>query len=441
MVAIEFVHSLRFLHQVFVDVHPVPQLDAMIGPARPFGLQVEPYEVGGFESSRGWAERMEAHVIQSIAAANAEHTFPRRHIHGRITGEREIAILHCTAQLGNPAVHVEHFTFDLELPHAEGAGLCVGAVGSGDGSSQTIERRTEFIPQLHVVAHVQRHFHLCLSLFQLHGACHGRHIVRVFRVETLGGKGDFCLRPPLGLMLLQDKPHGGGFLVNVGIHLYVVSINQRSALQFHAANDSVPVALRLVGHTMRIRPDANAINLVVDAECQCVLSRLDGIGQIIAVRNAQAVVASYLFPVHPQFGLNMRTLEEEHHAALLPIGRHVDGLLVPSRPDIMPVGSEEKRQFEVPGLTVFLHVRIIKVGTVVERTGPLRLHGRQVALQSLGHASRQQDMVFQLTVIPFFRSACVSAVCLELPRARQVEHVLRHEVCRGNAGKQHERGG
>ena len=76
IIAIRLVHALRFFHQITVDIHSVPQLHPVVRPARSFGLQIESHTVGRRKGGFGRTERMETHVVQPIAPANAEHPFP-----------------------------------------------------------------------------------------------------------------------------------------------------------------------------------------------------------------------------------------------------------------------------------------------------------------------------------------------------------------------------
>ena len=68
--------SDRFVHQILVDRLSVAQSRTMIGPAGTFGLQVETDQIGSNESCFRRTERVEAHVVQSVAAADAENPFP-----------------------------------------------------------------------------------------------------------------------------------------------------------------------------------------------------------------------------------------------------------------------------------------------------------------------------------------------------------------------------
>ena len=81
VVTIRFRQRNGFIHQIFVNRLSIPQLRAVIRPARPFGLKIKAYKVSSNKGRFRWAERMEPHMIQSIATANTEYTFPRSNIH------------------------------------------------------------------------------------------------------------------------------------------------------------------------------------------------------------------------------------------------------------------------------------------------------------------------------------------------------------------------
>ena len=371
---------------------------------------------------------METHVVQPIAPANAEHPFPRLLVHRGISCQWEIAVLHRAAQLGEPAVHIKHLSVYLELTHPESTGLFVRPVLGRDFRRQFIQCRIEFIPQLHFLAHVQHDLYFRLSFFQLHPAGHNRYLVRHIGIETLGRQLDFGIGTSFAAMLLQTYPHGGRTVVYVRINLYVFGIQKRRAPQFHTSHHTIPVSLCLVGHAMRVRSHTNAVDTIADAQRQSVFPAFDIVRHVITMRHAQAVVAPDFLSVDPQFRLDMRTLKIQYDATVLPISRNFHRPSVPGRPHIVAVWRQEKRQLEVLFPTVFLHVRVIKIGTVVERPCPLRFHRRPVALQTLRHTAGQQDTVFQRPVVPLIGCSLISPVDLKLPLSRQVQTTLCEQL-------------
>ena len=229
-------------------------------------------------------------------------------------------------------------------------------------------------------------------------------------------------------MLLQTYPHGGRTVVYVRINLYVFGIQKRRAPQFHTSHHTIPVSLCLVGHAMRVRSHTNAVDTIADAQRQSVFPAFDIVRHVITMRHAQAVVAPDFLSVDPQFRLDMRTLKIQYDATVLPISRNFHRPSVPGRPHIVAVWRQEKRQLEVLFPTVFLHVRVIKIGTVVERPCPLRFHRRPVALQTLRHTAGQQDTVFQRPVVPLIGCSLISPVDLKLPLSRQVQTTLCEQL-------------
>ena len=179
---------------------------------------------------------------------------------------------------------------------------------------------------------------------------------------------------------------------------------------------------------MRVRSHTNAVDTIADAQRQSVFPAFDIVRHVITMRHAQAVVAPDFLSVDPQFRLDMRTLKIQYDATVLPISRNFHRPSVPGRPHIVAVWRQEKRQLEVLFPTVFLHVRVIKIGTVVERPCPLRFHRRPVALQTLRHTAGQQDTVFQRPVVPLIGCSLISPVDLKLPLSRQVQTTLCEQL-------------
>ena len=85
IVTIRFRQRNGFIHEIFVNRLSIPQLRAVIRPARTFGLKIKAYKVSSNESRFRWTVRMKPHMIQSITTTNTEYTLPGSDIHRSIS--------------------------------------------------------------------------------------------------------------------------------------------------------------------------------------------------------------------------------------------------------------------------------------------------------------------------------------------------------------------
>ena len=89
--------------------------------------------------------------------------------------------------------------------------------------------------------------------------------------------------------------------------------------QFDASDDAVPVALRLVGHAMRILSDAHILDAVVDADADGVPATEAHEGRdVVLVGCGERQLVAHFMAVDEDGGLDVGTFEEEHDGALAP---------------------------------------------------------------------------------------------------------------------------
>src|SRR5574344_235641 len=91
----------------------------MVWPARSFRLKIEADLVGSYKCSLWWAVRVKTHVIKSVIATNSEYSLPTFYIHWGISGDREVAVLNCSAQHNLSVIEIKPFTSYLELTHTK----------------------------------------------------------------------------------------------------------------------------------------------------------------------------------------------------------------------------------------------------------------------------------------------------------------------------------
>jgi hypothetical protein len=151
VVAIRLRHADGLVVDELVDGLAVTQGGTVVGPGRPFGLEIEPDAAGCFEGCFRRAVGMEPHVVEAEAAGDAENAFPTYFVHGGIAGEGKFAVLDGTAEMDQSAVDGEVSALGAELAHAEFDDFSVGS----KCGREPIEGGIEFIPGEEVVAHRQ----------------------------------------------------------------------------------------------------------------------------------------------------------------------------------------------------------------------------------------------------------------------------------------------
>ena len=393
-------HALRLLKQVVVYVHAAAQAHTMVWPRRPLGLQVEANLVGRLERRLGRTERVEAHHVEPVLLAFAEHPEPRSLVGWRISRQREAAVLYRSA-------HPDGAAANLNLAHSE-----VGLHGVGaEHRRQRVQVGLKLVPQLYIVSHGQRH---------PDGPVGPGHKPLVLKVAP----GHVELNVVFAFAAHYLKHHVDGLGVDVGVNLYVADVHLGPRLQLHAAHNAVPVALRLVGHTVRVLPHAHILYAVVHLDGNVVVApRGHVVGHIEHVRHAERRVAAHLPAIDEHRGLYVRALKIEQQALLAPRLWHADPTAVPRIAHVVLVRSEEKGELHLARLAVFGHVRVEEKRRIVEAAHPFRLDGHLVSLAIGEHRAGQCHPV-----------VVVGGIALhEIPFSRQVDFVLRM----GRHGRKH----
>ena len=297
----------------------------MVGPRGAFGLQVEAHTVSRLKGSLGRTERVEAHVVQTVAFADAKHPLPRFLVHGCIAREGKVAVLHRTAQQRLAAVDVEVVVAHLELPHAERGDVLVHLhkateIRFADVRLQVIDVGVELIPQDGALADEKRVddgmracgegviFCLVDVMCAAGRALALRHVVN----GTLHG---------LARAVHHHCLHHSRIVVDVGINLQIVYVDTPRPSQLYGSDDAVPVALRLVGDAVAVRSGVDVFHAVIDANGNRVFSFFNIGRDVKLVRHAEAVLHAHLLAVYPDRTLPVGALQEERHVLPCPFLR------------------------------------------------------------------------------------------------------------------------
>ena len=317
-------------------------------------------------------------MVQPVAAANAEYPFPGSYVHRRIARQREITVFYRAAKHCLSAVHIEPFSFYLEVAHTELHLLRIRLFTVAQRGCQFIECRAEFIPCQEILSHRKFHFNRIVSRTDTETLLYGSDFVPDVRVETLSGKRDFSFGGRGGLHIHTYQCF---LIAQIGIYLNVLKVYFRSGLQFDSSDDTIPVALRLVGDTVGVGAYVDFLDAVVDADSnQTRLSGGDRRSQVIDVGNTKTVLHTEFLLVYPNGGFDMRTFQEKGDSFPFPVGRDCNFLLIPGYAYIMFVGSQEKGEFYLSLYPVFFHIWVEVVRTVVEASRPLGAGGHFIPL-------------------------------------------------------------
>ena len=184
-------------------------------------------------------------------------------------------------------------------------------------------------------------------------------------------------------------------------------------MQTDASYNAVPVSLGLVGYAVRIRSDIDFFDTIIHPDGDSTFSGTDITGYIILMGNAKTILHSCLLSVHPYGCFYMGTFQKQQNTFTFPVGRYIHLFLIPSSSYIMFVGSQKEWKFNITFFTVFFHVWIIIVGTVIETACPLGLCGNLITFQFLGHGTGQVDEVIQSVAEPFFLFSIILTVYTE----------------------------
>ena len=309
---------------------------------------------------------MEPHVVETVLLAFLKDTQPLVDIRRRIAGFGETAVLHRAAQVERSSVEHQPTVLNTDVTQAESHIHRHAFIVDG----VLIKPGMELIPKHHVLRQ--------------------RQIVAVVVDDNLYFPG----------IQMRDYP----FTPDDG-----------SCLQFDTPHHTVPVALRLVGNAVGVLSHTDIFNAIIDTHSNFVpLSATDVSRHIVAMRYRQRHVMPHLVAIDIDGGLDMRPLDEQRDAAMVPIFGNVYRTLIPCRPDVMALGSQEERELHRTLLTVALHVRVEIIRRVVERPRPLGTGGDDVALAVGEHRARQHDIIMK-------DSAVAEG---EVPRASQRERLL-----------------
>ena len=388
MIAIFLNHSLGFLHQIMVDGHAIAQLYTMIWPRWTFGLKIDSHLIGCRESCLGRTIRMESHHIESILLAFSENTEPRNLIGWRITGFRETAVAHGSTHPNLLAVHIKLSAFDGDLAHTKGGTDRFLA----HRSSQGIKIRMEFIPKADILAHRNNdgEFSITFSLYFSKRMLDATYIKLEISLPGIPRH----IHHHLNLLSLYIR-----------INLQVADILLLMRLQFHFADDAVPVALGLVGYAMRILTHAYIFYAIIHLDADFIILAIYNIRcNIKLMRHTQRRIPARQLAVDINRSLYMRTFQIEDNALLLPLLRHKHRFAIPRIADVMLLWGEEERKLHgsldamLPIrqhflLAIFLHIRIEIEGRIIKTSCPLRMGTDIITLAVGEHRSRQLNYI------------------------------------------------
>ena len=138
--------------------------------------------------------------------------------------------------------------------------------------------------------------------------------------------------------------------------------------KLHFANNTIPVALGLVGNGMRVLPYPHGFVVVVNTDGNRVFARLKKAIKIEYMRDRQRILDAFnLLAINPYFSCDVRALEIEGVHRKFFCFRKNKSFLVPRLAHIMLVGSEEELEFHILArVAILLHVRIEKVTGIIQ---------------------------------------------------------------------------
>ena len=182
-------------------------------------------------------------------------------------------------------------------------------------------------------------------------------------------------------MILQLYLHGDGTLLDMRGHTHALDIQLLPlCLQFNATRDTVPVALCLVSHRMRVLSHTHILNSIIHTDSYLVALALPDIFRhIIAMGYGKRHLMAHLTSVDKDRGLNMRTLQEERDTLVVPFLGNIHIASVPCITHIMFLGCQEEGELHLSLPSVGFHIRVIEIRRVIERTCPRRVDIHLVA--------------------------------------------------------------
>ena len=147
--------------------------------------------------------------------------------------------------------------------------------------------------------------------------------------------------------------------------------NGGGCLQFDASGDTIPVALCLVGHAVRVLTHADVLDAVVDTDGNGVIgTEADILRYVVAVGDRERHVMANLLTVDENGGLDVWTLQKECDALMLHRRRDKDAVTIPGTTGVVAVGRQKERELHHAVVPVFLHIGIEIEAGVVERSRP-----------------------------------------------------------------------
>ena len=174
-------------------------------------------------------------------------------------------------------------------------------------------------------------------------------------------------------MILQLYLHGDGTLLDMRGHTHALDIQLLPlCLQFDTSSDTVPVSLCLIGHGVGVLTHTNILDTIIHTDSNLVAhTLLDEFRHIIAVRHGQRHLVAHLMSVDKDGGLYVRTLQEERDALVTPFLGDIYIASVPCVTHILFLGCQKERELHLTLLPIRLHIRIIEIRRIIERTRPL----------------------------------------------------------------------
>ena len=137
----------RLFEQVFINLHTLTQLHAVIRPRGAFWLQVDTHLVGSSKGSLRRAIAMKAHVVQSVLLDFAEDFNPRGLVRRRVARLGEAAVLDRSTKKELPSVNIYLPATDADVAKSEDDLVVIVACLQ----NQLVEVGIELIPLLGVL--------------------------------------------------------------------------------------------------------------------------------------------------------------------------------------------------------------------------------------------------------------------------------------------------
>ncbi len=224
-----------------------------------------------------------------------------------------------------------------------------------------------------------------------------------------------------------DNP--GGLPGQVRIHLNLIQIHLVPCHKGHLSYHSVPVALCLIGDTVRVEAHIDHLQAVVNAQSQSVFPRRELSREVVFVRGAQAVLPAQFHSVQKQARFSVNPFQKEAYRKPLPVSRDVDLPDIPCHPDIMLLRGEHKRDFDIARFPEFCQTGGVIKGTVVHTPGPGGLQGDVQTLAPLGHRAREIHGFRKGSAGPTLGDAHIFGIHTKLPGA------VEWDGCRAGSDK------